>query len=119
MPNGPTDSVEKYQRLSDAYELAEDGIVVAKNGLLENPTPEDRRALDKQILELAEESAIVEAKMIAVRRGDGGIAMPTQAQVDDIARLAGEVETLRNQSAAAGDAVALAGKILDLAKGLA
>ena len=118
MANGQTDRVAIYQALSDAYELIEDAIVLAKNGLLENPTPEERRSLDKQILELAERSAIVEAKMLAARRGEERIAMPSKTQLDSIAVLTGEVEALRNQSVAAADAIALAGRVLEMAKGL-
>ena len=44
--------IATYKALSDALEMIEDAIVVAKQGLLQNPTKEERRALDAEILEL-------------------------------------------------------------------
>lgn len=115
MPDDTSDRVKTYQALSDAHELAEDGIVLAKKGLLRNPSPEERRDLDKQILELGEQSTLIWEMMIAIRTETKTIKMPKQEQINEIARLSGEVEALTKGAINASQAVVLAGKVLDIA----
>lgn len=106
--------IATYKALSDALEMIEDAIVVAKQGLLQNPTKEERRALDAEILELEAKRAKISAKMIALGRGEPSVKKPTDAQIAEIAALAGEVDRLTRASAAASQALAITGRVLDL-----
>ena len=106
--------VATFRGLSDALEMTEDAIVVAKQGLLQNPTKEVRRALDADILELEAKRAKISAKMIALGRGEPSVKKPTDAQIAEIATLAGEVDQLTRASATASQALAITGRVLDL-----
>ncbi len=106
--------VATFRGLSDALEMTEDAIVVAKQGLLQNPTKEVRRALDADILELEAKRAKISAKMIALGRGEPSVKKPTDAQIAEIATLVGEVDQLTRASAAASQALAITGRVLDL-----
>lgn len=106
--------VATYKALSEALEMTEDAIVVAKQGLLQNPTKEQRRALDAEILELEAKRAKIMSKMIALGGGQSNVKKPTEAQIAEIAALAGEVDRLTRESVAASQALAITGRVLDL-----
>ena len=52
--------------------------------------------------------------MIALGRGEPSVKKPTDAQIAEIAALAGEVDRLTRASAAASQALAITGRVLDL-----
>jgi hypothetical protein len=119
MSNGQSDKVAIYRALSKTYDLVGDAIDRANQGLRRNPSPEAQRQLDTTILELAEKSSLIEAKMIAVRRGDSGIPMPSDEHVETIAQLTGDVEAMTTDNVTASGALALAGKVLVVATEIA
>lgn len=113
MANGEVDRENAYE---DALALVFDAIAAAHAARRANPSKEERRKINKLLLRLEVERADLEAMLDALIDGrEIDVPPPTQAQVDRIAELTGEVEThTRNDRTAAG-AVTVAAKVLDLA----
>lgn len=113
------DEVAKtYQSLRDSLTIVEDMLIVAKQGLELNPTPDERRRLDLQILDLEEQRARIDAKMIAILASSTATAMPSEEQIKEIARLSGEVEQMTNANATASAAISLGAGVLEFASGI-
>ena len=108
----PTDS---YQGLSDSLLLIYDGITLARKGLLKNPDTNQRRKLNRRIARLEAEAAEIEAKMTAIEDGVTGVRGPTDAQVNKVSQLTGEVEGMTRANITASKALALTSKIMDIA----
>ena len=105
----------KYQALSDALEMVDDAIEVARQALLENPDKEERRRLNELVLELEAKRAKIVNKMIAIGRDAGALAMPSKAQIDALKALATEVDELTRSAKGAGKAIEMAGKVIEMA----
>lgn len=105
----------KYQALSDALEMVDDAIEVARQALLENPDKEERRRLNELILELEAKRAKIVNKMIVLGRETGTIAMPSENQIEKMKALATEVDGLTRSAQGAGKAIEMAGKVLEMA----
>lgn len=103
-----------FRAMSDALEMVEDGLAVARQGLNSNPTKQERRQLDEDILDLGLKRTRLTSAMIALGRGQATISPPTAEQIAEIKALAGQVDQLTQQSVAASDAVVAVGKVLDL-----
>ena len=110
---------ETYKHLTAAQSTLFDALGTAQKGLLRNPSPELARSLDQTILDLNEQIAILETRILAVRRGTAAIPMPTDAQVAAISALTAEVEGLKNDNLTAEMALALGTKAMTLAGSLA
>ena len=110
--------LEKFRRLNDAQKALQAARVVARKGLNRNPSPEQRRDLDENILDLTERITILEARILAVRNGGGNdnIAMPSDEQVAETGAILAEVEGLTNQNITAAGALALAIRGANLAR---
>ena len=110
--------LEKFRRLNDAQKAIQAARVVARKGLNRNPSPEQRRDLDENILDLTERIGILEARILAVRNGGGNdnIAMPSDEQVAETGAILAEVEGLTNQNITAAGALALAIRGANLAR---
>lgn len=105
----------KYQALSDALEMVDDAIEVARTGLLENPDKEERRRLNELILELEAKRAKIVNKMIVLGREAGKVAMPSASQIKKMKALAAQVDALTRSAQGAGTAIDMAGKVLEMA----
>lgn len=113
MSNGYADPYEVFAEASD---LVDQSILLIRKALRTSPSPEDRRRLDDELLDLERQSALIEAKLDALFEPGAAIPMPTPLQVDAIGELAAEVERHTNQAAAASGTVALTGRVLALAQ---
>jgi translation initiation factor 6 (eIF-6) len=103
-----------FRVMSDALEMVEDALAVARQGVNANPTKQERRQLDEDILELALKRSRLTNSLIALGRGQGTVRPPTAGQVAQIKELATEVDRLTRESIAASGAVVAAGNVLDL-----
>jgi translation initiation factor 6 (eIF-6) len=103
-----------FRAMSDALEMVEDALAVARKGLNANPSKQERRQLDEDILELTLKRSRLTNSMIALGRGQGTIRPPTADQIAEIKQLATEVDRLTRESLAASRAVVAAGNVLDL-----
>lgn len=110
--------LEKFRRLNACQKALQATLVVAKKGLNRNPSPEERRALDENILDLTERITILEARILAVRNGAGNdnVAMPTDEQVAETGAISAEVEGLTNENLTVAGALALAIRGANLAR---
>lgn len=109
--------LETYRQLKAAQSSIIDAIGCARKGLLLNPSTEEERELNQSILDWAEKSEILEARILAVRNAGAGdtIKPPTAAQVTAIGSLSAEVEGLTNDNLTAAAALSLATKAMKLA----
>jgi hypothetical protein len=105
--------------LSDALALIFSAITIAEQGLLRNPSVEQERELNEQILALELRRATLRAQLDALINGNATIAGPTAAQVAEISRLTGQVDTLTGAALTASSAVALSSKVLAVATDVA
>jgi len=113
MANGGIDREDAYE---DALALVFDAIAMARKGLRANPSKEEERKLNKLLARLEVERADLEAMLDALIDGRViDVAPPTQAQVDEIARLTGEVGDWTRRNGTAAGAVTVLSKVLDLA----
>ena len=107
-------TLETFRAMSDALEMVEDALAIARLGLNANPSEQERHQLDEDILELALKRTRLTSAMIALGRGQGTITPPTAEQIVEIKTLAGQVDQLTQQSVAASGAVVATGHVLDL-----
>lgn len=107
-------TLETFRAMSDALEMVEDALAIARQGLNANPSKQERRQLDEDILDLALKRTRLTSAMIALGRGQGTIRPPTADQIAEIKTLAGQVDRLTQQSVAASGAVVATGHVLDL-----
>jgi len=105
----------KYQALSDALEMVDDAIEVARKALLGNPDREERLRLNELILELEAKRAKIVNKMAALGRKTGQIAMPSKSRIEKMKALATQVDDLTRSAQGAGKAIEVAGKVLEMA----
>jgi hypothetical protein len=110
-------AAETYQALRDSLTIVENMLILASQGLERNPSPDERRDLNAQILDLQEQRTRIDGKMTALIARGTALTPPTQAQVDEIAALTGRVEQQKNQAVAASMTVALGTDVLAFAKG--
>lgn len=103
-----------FRAMSVGLEMVEDALAVARLGLNGNPTKEERRQLDEDILDLALQRTRLTNGMITLGRGEGTISPPTARQIDEIKALAEKVDRLTLQAVAASTAVKEVGNVLDL-----
>jgi hypothetical protein len=103
-----------FRAMSDALEMVDDALAVARQGLNTNPTKQERRQLDEDILDLALKRTRLTSALIALGRGERTISPPSAQQIARIKELAGEVDQLTRQSVTSSQAVVASGKVLDL-----
>lgn len=104
-----------FKALADAQEMASDAITVAEKGLNANPTREQRRILNEDILELNAKFTKLQGHLLALARGGDVIARPTDRQLRELARLSASVDRMVNRSVSASQAVRTVGEVLELA----
>ena len=113
MANGEIDQEDVYE---DTLALVFETIVTAKQGLRANPRKEEERKLNRRLAQLEVERADLEAMLDAIIDGETiDVAPPTQEQVDEIARLTGEVGGLTRANLTAAGALTITSKVLALA----
>lgn len=101
---------------NDALALVHNAIMATREGLLANPSREQERKLNKILARLQVEVANLESMLIALaKKQPVGVEPPTQAHVDEIAKLTGEVEGLTRETLTAASALSVASSVLALA----
>ena len=118
-PNDDDKILETYEGLSNALSLVYDALAAARKALLENPTKEQRRKLQRRIARLEAERAEISAKLDALADGETDVKGPTAAQVAQIAVLTREVGAMTEANLAASKVLAVTTKILALAAKIA
>ena len=107
--------LETFRAMSDALEMVEDALVIARQGLDANPSKQEGRQLDEDLFDLAFKRTRLTSAMIALSRGQGTTNPLTPEQIAEIKALAGQVDQLtQQQSIAASGAVVATGNVLDL-----
>jgi hypothetical protein len=113
MANGDINREDAYE---DALALVFDAIATNRKGLRANPSKDEKRKLNKQLARLEAERADLEAMLDAIIDGETiDVAPPTQAQVDEIASLTGQVEGWTRDNRTAAGAITVATNVLALA----
>ena len=95
--------IRTYTALRQSLTVVEDMLIATKQALEDNPTPDERRRLDRQILDLEEQRTRINAKMTAIIASRQGMSKPSSAQISEIARLSAQVEEMVAASASGPD----------------
>ncbi len=112
----PNNNINPKIAYANTLALVFDAISSANKGLLANPSKEEERKLNKTLLRLEVERTDLMGMLIALAKNQPvDVAPPTQAQVDEIATLTGEVEGLTRANLTAAGALSVASKVLALA----
>ncbi|SRR5882762_10038594 len=106
---------DKVPALLDAIELVNQAIALANIAKTNVPSDDQTRALERNLLRLNTELAVLNAELDAALNDATGIQGPSASQVAQIESLLNQVEQATNQNAAADNVVSLTGKVLDLA----
>jgi hypothetical protein len=107
-------TLETFRAMSDALEMVEAALAIARQGLDADPSKQERRQLDEDLRDLALKRTRLTSAMIALSRGQGTTDPLTPEQIAEIKALAGQVDQLTQQSIAASGAVVATGNVLDL-----
>lgn len=108
-----TDREVIFKALADAQEMVSDAISIAENALDENPTREQRRVLDEEILELNAKFSKLQGRLLAMAKGKSVIARPTDPQLAALTKLSEEVDSLAHTSVSASEALTTIALVLD------
>ena len=116
--NGDTvhvDDGDRVPELVHAIVVVDDAIALAEGAQADDPTDEEDRALNRLLLRLGAERAVLDAELTAALESDTSVQGPTEAQIAEIGALSDEVEVLKNASATVSARIALATKVLEVA----
>jgi hypothetical protein len=116
--NGEQRAIKVYEVLSDALTLVESMLILARQGLERNPSADERRDLNAQILDLEEQRARIDNKMTALLAKGTAQNPPPDGFVKSIAELSGKVERQTSQAAAASMALVLGAEVLEKARSI-
>lgn len=97
-----------------SIELVDKTIAKVETALKQNPSIDEERVLRKQLLQLQQERAALEAELNAVLDGQTKVNAPTKAQMAAVETLLGAVETATNRAAVASSGIKLASRVLGL-----
>jgi len=100
--------------LLSSMALVDAAIALAKKALLDNPSVAQERDLNRLVLRLEAERAILEADLDAALAESTKVKGPTAAQLEQIERLSNEVESATNSAMAVSARIGIAQKALDL-----
>jgi len=101
--------------LHDALDLLDDTIALVRKALNHNPSDSERRDLEQLLLRLKSERGVLQAEFDFVLDKDTEVQAPSTTQVAAVADLSNKVAQATQQANLSSDAVALAGKVFDLA----
>jgi len=105
--------------LGDLLALTFDAIAAAEMGLRRNPSTDEARVLNENLVQLGAKRAIIRANLSAIAAGSKPVDAPTQAQVKEISALTAQVETLTNAATTASATVAFSSRVLVVATNVA
>ena len=122
--NGNSSDGDADNELEQTYVHTHNKLVLIENTLRllygaqeRNPSPDERRELDRQILEAEEERNRLNAQLTALLNQGSALEPPSQAEVDETAELTGEVERQTNSAVVARDAIDLCTRVLRASRG--
>lgn len=101
--------------LHDALDLVEDAIALVRKALNHNPSDGERRDLEQLLLRLEAERGVLQSEFDAADEGETLVQGPTATQMKAVAALAAKVDTATKQANLSANAIALGGKVFDLA----
>jgi hypothetical protein len=101
--------------LHDALNLVDHAIALVRKALNHNPTDSERRDLQTLMFRLESERAVLQAGFDAALAEDTAVLAPSPEQVAKVASLAGDVSRATQHANLSSDAIALGGKVFDLA----
>jgi hypothetical protein len=101
--------------LHDSLDLVEDAIGLVRKALNHNPPDGERRDLEQILLRLEAERGVLQAEFDAAAEGTTEVQGPTAAQMKAVAAFAAKVDAATKRANLSSDAIALGGKIFDLA----
>lgn len=105
----------RYNALSQLSDLMDDAVLMIDLRLDDNPSPENRRLLWEERDRLVREKAVVESKISALLDAPV-IDPPNPQQVSAMAALTAEVERALHAAQAASAALALSGRVFEIAR---
>lgn len=114
-PNGLQ---QAYAHTHNKLVLVENALRVLYGAQQRNPAPDDRREIDRKVLETEEERTRLNGELTGMANQATAVQPPSQAEVDQIADLSGEVERQTTGTAAARDAIDLCTRVLRASRGL-
>jgi hypothetical protein len=106
---------DKVPELLEAIGVVNDAIALAEGALLDNPTKEEERSLNRTLLRLNAELAVLQAELDAALAESTLVQGPTEAQLAQIGALSEEVENAINASATVSARIKIATKVLAVA----
>ncbi len=106
---------DKIPGLMNAVELVNASIALVQIQQANAPSADQARALQRNLLRLQTELAVLQAELDAALHDGASIQGPSAAQVARIDGLLNQVEQATQASTAVDDAIALTGDVLDLA----
>lgn len=110
--------MDNVPEILQAIDLVDKGITAAQIGLNHNPEVEDERSLNRILLRLNAERAVLEAELDSAMAADPGVQAPDANQIAAIDSLSTQVEMATNAAVAASDIIELTSKVLDLASSI-
>jgi len=105
--------------LGNLLGLTFDAIAVAEMGLRRNPSTDEARKLNQNLVELRAKRAIIRAKLTAIASASRPVDAPTSDQVKEISALTAQVENLTNAATTASATVAFSSRVLTVATNVA
>jgi hypothetical protein len=111
-------SSDSVPEILHAIDLVDKAITAAQIGLNHNPSVEDERALNRILLRLNAERAVLEAELDSAMAADPGVQAPDAGQLAAIESLSSQVELATNAAIVVSDIVGLSSKVLDLASSI-
>jgi hypothetical protein len=113
-PRGPARK-SPLVALGDALHLVFEAIALAEKGLEKNPSTDEERVLNENLVALELQRAEIQGMINDLIAQTRTLPGPTAKQVAEISNLTGEVEAVTNASVTASRAVALTSRALALA----
>jgi hypothetical protein len=101
--------------LKDALDLVDETIELVENTKDDHPKPEERRRLGRELERLNSKRGLLQAKFDASRNAGSAVKGPTTTQVAQVASLSNQVAAAAAQADTFSAAIAVAGKVFDLA----
>jgi hypothetical protein len=106
---------DKVPGILSAIELVDHAIALVQIAQLNAPSDDQTRSLQRNLLRLNTELAVLKAELDAALNDGANIQGPNAAQIAQIDGLINQVEQATDQNASIDGAISLTGQVLDLA----
>jgi ATP-dependent Clp protease ATP-binding subunit ClpA len=106
---------QKARDLHKAVDLLDDAIALVRKALNHNPSDSERRDLEQILLRLESERGVLQAEFDSALEEDTEVQAPSTTQIATVADLSDKVAQATQQANLSSEAIALGGKVFDLA----